>query len=284
MIQTVVKRDGRIVGFNEQKIMAAIRKAMCNRSTSCSIFDGIGFDVKKAKTTLDVKRHLLRCGVWLPSLPSIFLGTGGNEDVVEQVKKRIKNKVSAESELISEQASSKTPVAVKENEEQEPIFSDHHNKPCRNCGVCEDLYPEARDKESVERIRGYGQYPEANDLVARGGSGSRENYYRRAKETGTAGTEKTKSQSYEDYLYATTQATKEEGQRLLRSRDKPGQGEISDCFAPQAYRRQTKTSGLYHAYPSSPGCRSNTPSYVWRSRKRVRRRPFLQRVVQLLDQ
>ena len=28
MIQTVVKRDGRIVGFNEQKIMAAIRKAM----------------------------------------------------------------------------------------------------------------------------------------------------------------------------------------------------------------------------------------------------------------
>ena len=28
MIQTVVKRDGRIVGFNEQKIKAAIRKAM----------------------------------------------------------------------------------------------------------------------------------------------------------------------------------------------------------------------------------------------------------------
>ena len=28
MIQTVIKRDGRIVGFNEQKIMAAIRKAM----------------------------------------------------------------------------------------------------------------------------------------------------------------------------------------------------------------------------------------------------------------
>ena len=28
MIQTVLKRDGRIVGFNEQKIAAAIRKAM----------------------------------------------------------------------------------------------------------------------------------------------------------------------------------------------------------------------------------------------------------------
>ena len=28
MIQTVVKRDGRVVGFNEQKIMGAIRKAM----------------------------------------------------------------------------------------------------------------------------------------------------------------------------------------------------------------------------------------------------------------
>jgi hypothetical protein len=48
---------------------------------------------EKAKTTLDVKRHLLRCGVWLPSLPSIFLGTGGNEDVVEQVKKRIKKQL-----------------------------------------------------------------------------------------------------------------------------------------------------------------------------------------------
>ena len=28
MIQTVVKRDGRIVGFNEEKIASAIRKAM----------------------------------------------------------------------------------------------------------------------------------------------------------------------------------------------------------------------------------------------------------------
>ncbi len=30
MIQTVVKRDGRVVGFNEEKIMAAIRRAMLN--------------------------------------------------------------------------------------------------------------------------------------------------------------------------------------------------------------------------------------------------------------
>lgn len=28
MIQTVIKRDGRIVGFNEEKIITAIRKAM----------------------------------------------------------------------------------------------------------------------------------------------------------------------------------------------------------------------------------------------------------------
>ena len=28
MIQIVVKRDGRVVGFNEEKIKAAIRKAM----------------------------------------------------------------------------------------------------------------------------------------------------------------------------------------------------------------------------------------------------------------
>ena len=28
MIQTVIKRDGRVVGYNEEKIKAAIRKAM----------------------------------------------------------------------------------------------------------------------------------------------------------------------------------------------------------------------------------------------------------------
>lgn len=28
MIQTVLKRDGRIVGFNEEKIIAAVRRAM----------------------------------------------------------------------------------------------------------------------------------------------------------------------------------------------------------------------------------------------------------------
>ena len=28
MIQTVVKRDGRVVGYNDEKIKAAIRKAM----------------------------------------------------------------------------------------------------------------------------------------------------------------------------------------------------------------------------------------------------------------
>ncbi len=38
MIQTVVKRDGRIVGFNEQKIMAAIRKAMLHTDKGEDIF------------------------------------------------------------------------------------------------------------------------------------------------------------------------------------------------------------------------------------------------------
>ena len=28
MIQTIIKRDGRVVGYNEEKIKAAIRKAM----------------------------------------------------------------------------------------------------------------------------------------------------------------------------------------------------------------------------------------------------------------
>lgn len=49
MIQTVIKRDGRIVGFNEEKIKAAIRKAMMNTETGedesvlCQIADRIAY-------------------------------------------------------------------------------------------------------------------------------------------------------------------------------------------------------------------------------------------------
>ena len=59
MIQTVVKRDGRIVGFNEQKIMAAVRKAMLHTDKGederlvQQIADRIGF----AGTTNDGGRY-----------------------------------------------------------------------------------------------------------------------------------------------------------------------------------------------------------------------------------
>ena len=49
MIQTVKKRDGRIVGYNEEKIKAAIRKAMLqtekgeDESLIQRIADRIGF-------------------------------------------------------------------------------------------------------------------------------------------------------------------------------------------------------------------------------------------------
>ncbi len=49
MIQTVVKRDGRVVGYNEEKIKAAIRKAMLHtelgedESLINKITDRIGF-------------------------------------------------------------------------------------------------------------------------------------------------------------------------------------------------------------------------------------------------
>ena len=36
MIQTVVKRDGRVVGYNEEKIKAAIRKAMLTTEMAVS--------------------------------------------------------------------------------------------------------------------------------------------------------------------------------------------------------------------------------------------------------
>ena len=55
MIQTVVKRDGRIVGFNEQKIMAAIRKAMLHTD--------MGEDERLLYQITD---HIAQCGDRMP--------------------------------------------------------------------------------------------------------------------------------------------------------------------------------------------------------------------------
>ena len=64
MIQTVVKRDGRIVGFNEQKIMAAVRKAMLHTEEGederliQQIADHIGFG-GKAQMTVEGIQNLV---------------------------------------------------------------------------------------------------------------------------------------------------------------------------------------------------------------------------------
>lgn len=61
MIQTVVKRDGRIVGFNEQKIAAAIRKAMMhteqgeNMELINQITDHISFKGKPQMTVEEIQ-------------------------------------------------------------------------------------------------------------------------------------------------------------------------------------------------------------------------------------
>ena len=64
MIQTVVKRDGRIVGFNEQKIMAAVRKAMLHTDKGederlvQQIADHIGFAGKPQMTVEDIQNQV----------------------------------------------------------------------------------------------------------------------------------------------------------------------------------------------------------------------------------
>ena len=61
MIQTVVKRDGRIVGFNEQKIKAAIRKAMLTTEQGDDeglieqITDNISVGAKPQMTVEDIQ-------------------------------------------------------------------------------------------------------------------------------------------------------------------------------------------------------------------------------------
>ena len=64
MIQTVVKRDGRIVGFNEQKIMAAVRKAMLHTDKGederlvQQIADRMGFAGKPQMTVEDIQNQV----------------------------------------------------------------------------------------------------------------------------------------------------------------------------------------------------------------------------------
>ena len=64
MIQTVVKRDGRIVGFNEEKIITAIRKAMLHTdkgedmSLIRQITDHISFR-GDAQMTVDLIKELI---------------------------------------------------------------------------------------------------------------------------------------------------------------------------------------------------------------------------------
>ena len=56
MIQTVIKRDGRVVGFNEEKIVTAIRKAMLHTDKGedlqliRQITDHISFDCSAQMT------------------------------------------------------------------------------------------------------------------------------------------------------------------------------------------------------------------------------------------
>ena len=61
MIQTVVKRDGRVVGFNEEKIKAAIRKAMLttelgeDEALICKICDRISFSGQERMTVEQIQ-------------------------------------------------------------------------------------------------------------------------------------------------------------------------------------------------------------------------------------
>ena len=64
MIQTVIKRDGRIVGYNEEKIKAAIRKAMLqtekgeDESLIQKIVDRIGTTGKERMTVEEIQDNV----------------------------------------------------------------------------------------------------------------------------------------------------------------------------------------------------------------------------------
>ena len=69
MIQTVLKRDGRIVGYNEEKIKAAIRKAMLttdlgeDEALILKIADRIGVTGKESMTVEEIQDRVDRKSV-----------------------------------------------------------------------------------------------------------------------------------------------------------------------------------------------------------------------------
>ena len=64
MILTVIKRDGRIVGFNEEKIKAAIRKAMLSTEKGedndllCQISDRISYIGKEQMSVEEIRDYI----------------------------------------------------------------------------------------------------------------------------------------------------------------------------------------------------------------------------------
>ena len=64
MIQTVIKRDGRVVGYNEEKIKAAIRKAMIttekgeDESLIQKITDRIGMNGKEQMSVEEIQDNV----------------------------------------------------------------------------------------------------------------------------------------------------------------------------------------------------------------------------------
>jgi len=162
MTQTVVKRDGRIVGFCEKKIMAAIKKAMTTTEHNVvdDLFAGCGDFVLKTPK----KKSAGRADRGLSASEFIAMQTGKN--IIEDINLEKVKDISVEVEKVLERYTSYHTET--EQEEVNNRQSQHYNYD----EAGETIPAQAQQDDSHHRR--FGGYHQADYRVRRSGGGEEE--------------------------------------------------------------------------------------------------------------
>lgn len=206
MVQTVVKRDGHIGGFCEEKIMAAIRKAVTTTEVDFLFAGCGGFVLKTPK-----KKSAGRVDRGLPASEFIAMQTEKTiiediisekvKDILEEVEKVLERYTLYHTETEQKEVNNRQSQHYNYDEAGETIPAqaqqdDSHHR--RFGGYHQADYRVRRSGGGAEEIRGVVRYLCPFPCMARGGSGdsgcaerrAEKAFGRRAREakgTGTSG-------------------------------------------------------------------------------------------------
>jgi hypothetical protein len=187
MIQTVVKRDGRIVGFCEEKIMAAIKKAMTTteHNVVVGLFAGCcGFVLKtpKKKSRGLSASEFIAMQTEKPIIEDI--NPEKVKDVLEEVEKILERYTSYQTETEQEEVNNRQSQHYNYDEAGETIPAqaqqdDSHHR--RFGGYHQADYRVRRSGGGAEEIRGVVRHLCPLPCMARGSNGDSVSAKRRAK-------------------------------------------------------------------------------------------------------